>query len=476
MTANPLHHPDETTPKTSNPSNLSTYALISVHGDPTADLGKEGAGGQNVYVRELGIGLAQRGCQVDIFTRREYPDQAEIVEIVPGCRVIRLTAGSAEFIPRTELFEHLPAFIEAWLAFKDRSGRKYTLIHSNYWLSGWVGLQLKSLMGIPQVHTFHSIGAVKYQNVENPPAVATTRYLVEKACLTSTDCVIATSPQEVADLRQFISELGRIKIIPCAINSQHFGSISSAAARTQLKIAADERMILYVGRFDERKGIATLIKACAALIKPFRLYLVGGSRAGGEDCQEQQKIQELVIELGLQDATVFVGQVDQADLPPYYAAANVCVIPSYYEPFGLVALEAMAAGTPVIASNVGGLKHTIVNHGTGLLISPRDPDVLAAAIEDVFHAPVQWKTYGVTGRKWVQDNFSSTAVTAKIEHLYRSLTLTESLQEAIDNKTLSPRLAAQIQNLPQFKGDCSQQQELLDRLFQSLDHKHVRHN
>jgi D-inositol-3-phosphate glycosyltransferase len=118
---------------TITPNRQSIYALISVHGDPTAAIGKEGAGGQNVYVRELGIGLSRRGCQVDIFTRREHPEQEEIVENSPGCRTIRLTAGPAEFIPRDELFEHLPAFIEAWWVFQTRSGRNYTLIHSNYW-------------------------------------------------------------------------------------------------------------------------------------------------------------------------------------------------------------------------------------------------------------------------------------------------------------------------------------------------------
>ncbi|NJR32138.1 MAG: glycosyltransferase family 1 protein [Chamaesiphon sp. CSU_1_12] len=132
------------------PNRRPSYALIAVDSDPTAEIGKEGTGSQNVYVRELGLGLARRGCQVDIFTRREHPEQDEIVENAPGCRTIRLTAGPAEFIPRDELFEYLPAFIDAWWVFQLRSGRNYTLIHSNYWLSGWVGLQLKSHLGIPQ--------------------------------------------------------------------------------------------------------------------------------------------------------------------------------------------------------------------------------------------------------------------------------------------------------------------------------------
>jgi D-inositol-3-phosphate glycosyltransferase len=290
------------------------------------------------------------------------------------------------------------------------------------------------------VHTYHSIGAVKYQEVVTPPAIATTRHLIETACLTSTDCVISTSPQEVADLRQFISERGRVRVIPCAINTDHFGSIARTAARERLKIAADEKLILYVGRFDRRKGIETLITACATLTKPFRLYLVGGSRTDGEDCQERQRIQDLVTELGLEDATVFVGQVAQTDLPPYYAAANVCVIPSYYEPFGLVALEAMAAGTPVIASSVGGLKHTVIHRETGMLIPPNEPTALATAITEVFDDPLQWDAYGKAGCKWVRDNFSAAVVIAEIHSLYQSLTLAESVRAASDIQKLNPSL------------------------------------
>jgi glycosyltransferase involved in cell wall biosynthesis len=477
----PSHFTDrlETSLQLSNhpidPNPPPTYALISVDGDPTTEIDRAGAGGQNIYVRELGIGLARLGCQVDIFTRREHPDRAEIVENFPGCRTIRLTAGPAEFIPRDELFEHLPAFVEAWLAFQTRSGRNYTLLHTNYWLSGWVGLQLKVQLGIPQVHTYHSIGAVKYKDAENPPQIAATRHQVEKACLAVTDCVIATSPAEFADLRQLISHRGRIKVIPCGINTKHFGSVTRKAAREQLDIAADERIILYVGRCDRRNGIETLIEACAQLTQPFRLYLVDGSRTGGEDSQEQQRMRDLVSELGLQDVTVFTGRISQTDLPPYYAAADVCVIPSYYEPFGLVALEAMAAGTPVIASGVGGLKHTIVHRSTGMLVPPRDSAALAAAIEEVFNEPWRWEYYGMAGCKWVNANFSSAAVTAKIHELYRSLTLSASVQEVIDTPELTPNLIAQLQNLPHFQGvDLSKQPELLDRLIKSLGNKRTR--
>ncbi|RCJ20041.1 glycoside hydrolase [Nostoc sp. ATCC 43529] len=447
------------------PSSQPTYALISVHGDPTAEIGKEGAGGQNVYVRELGLALAKRGCQVDMFTRREHPNQQEIVELAPGCRTIRLTAGPAEFIPRNDLFEHLPEFVEAWLNFQQRTGRKYTLIHTNYWLSGWVGLELKSQLGLPQVHTYHSIGAVKYRNVENPPQVAAIRHCVEKAILEQADCVISTSPQEAEDLRQLISQYGRIKVIPCGINTEHFGSISKEVARQQLGITSDSQIILYVGRFDRRKGVETLVKACASLPSGFQLYLVGGSREGGADFQEQQRIQNLVKELGLEAVTNFTGRISQALLPAYYAAGDVCIVPSYYEPFGLVAIEAMAAKTPVIASDVGGLQHTVVHGETGLLVPPQDSNALKNAIGSLLENRILREKYGNAAQNWVQSRFSTQGVAAQVHELYQSLTVDTFVQEIIQTKNLTPELEKQIQNLLKSKALKSSEVKALEKLI-----------
>lgn len=415
----------------SSVQNKPTYALISVHGDPSVQLGKEGAGGQNLYVRSLGLSLAKRGCQVDMFTRRENPDQAAIVELAPGCRTIRLDAGPAHFIPRTELFGYLPEFVEAWLSFAQASGQTYELIHTNYWLSGWVGLQLKKYLSLPQVHTFHSIGAVKYETMGTLPLIAQTRLDVEQRCLEQADCVIATSPQEAITLRQIVSRKGQIRVIPCGINAQHFASVSRQEARQQLGIELNSRMILYVGRFDRRKGIETLVEACAKLPQPFHLYLVGGSRSDGSDVQEQRRIQAIVRELGLETATTFTGPVSQEQLPPYYAAANVCVVPSYYEPFGLVAIEAMAAGTPVIASDVGGLQYSIVHNETGVLVPPCNANLLAAALSDVFSDSERWELITEAGQQRVQSQFSLSAVAAQVHQLYQCVAPFNSVKSAV---------------------------------------------
>ncbi len=404
------------------------YALISVHGDPAAQLGKDGAGGQNLYVKSLGLSLAKRGCQVDMFTRREDPEQPKIVQHNNGCRTIRLTAGPTEFIHRDQLFPYLPAFVEAWLNFQRQNRLTYNLIHSNYWLSGWVGMQLRSRLDIPQVHTYHSVGAVKYKEMNHHqplPEIALSRLGVEWACLEQTDCVIATSLQEQQDLRELVSPHGNIQIIPCSVDIQHFSQVDQASARNQLGIAENTKMILYVGRFDERKGIETLVRACAQLPSVLKnqcqIYFVGGSRQGGVDTEEQQRIRGLVNELGLNAIATFTGAIDQTDIPAYYAAADMCVIPSYYEPFGLVAIEAMAAGTPVIASKVGGLKETVLDGLTGLLVPIRDPEALAEAIAKLLEDPQMAQAMGASGYRRVHSLYSQSAVAEKIHYLYESL-------------------------------------------------------
>ena len=406
-------------------TNRKHIALISVHGDPAVEIGKEEAGGQNVYVRNVGEALAQQGWHVDMFTRSASAEQPKIVEHGPHCRTIRLIAGPDEFVPRDEIFGYASTFVEEFLKFQQQSGIKYSLVHTNYWISSWVGMQLKKHQPLKQVHTYHSLGAVKYKSVTTIPMIASTRLAVEKALLETADRVVATSPQEQDHMRSLVSTKGNIDIIPCGTDIRRFGAINKQKARSVLGIDPDALMVFYVGRFDPRKGIETLVRAVGQSQlrgnKNLKLVIGGGSRPGQSDGKERDRIEGIVAELGMSDITTFPGRLGDDILPAYYAAADVCVVPSHYEPFGLVAIEAMASGTPVVASDVGGLQFTVVPEETGLLAPAQDEAAFAAAIDRILSNPEWRNQLGSKARMRVEDKFSWDGVAHQLSDLYTKL-------------------------------------------------------
>ncbi|MEH1849120.1 MAG: glycosyltransferase family 1 protein [Nostoc sp.] len=408
-----------------NSTTEKRIALISVHGDPAIEIGKEEAGGQNVYVRNVGEALAQLGWQVDMFTRKVSLEQDSIVEHSDNCRTIRLKAGSLEFVPRDEIFEYLPEFVDNFLKFQVKNEITYQLVHTNYWHSSWVGMKLNKIQNSKQVHTYHSLGAIKYNTIENIPLIASKRLEVEKQVLEIADRIVATSPQEKEHMRSLVSTKGNIDIIPCGTDIQRFGSIAREAARDKLGIEKEAKVVLYVGRFDQRKGIETLVRAVnkSGLRDSNNLQLIigGGSTPGNSDGIERHRIEQIVNELGMSDFTTFTGCLSQDILPTYYAAADVCVVPSHYEPFGLVAIEAMASGTPVVASDVGGLQFTVVNEETGLLAPAQDVDAFAVAIDQILFNPEWRDELGKAGRKRVETKFSWHGVATQLSALYTEL-------------------------------------------------------
>jgi len=419
-------------------------ALISVHGDPAVEIGKEEAGGQNVYVRQVGEALAKLGWQVEMFTRKVSAEQETIVQHSPNCRTIRLEAGAVEFVPRDNLFGYLPEFVDNFLKFQQENGFVYPLVHTNYWLSSWVGMQLKEIQGSKQVHTYHSLGAVKYNTINTIPLIATTRLAVEKQVLETAERIVATSPQEEEHMRSLVSTKGSIDIIPCGTDIGQFGCVERIAARAELGIDPEAKLVLYVGRFDPRKGIETLVRAVAeSKLRSEKLQLIigGGSRPGHSDGIERDRIENIVAELGMSDFTTFPGRLSQEILPYYYAAADVCVVPSHYEPFGLVAIEAMASHTPVVASDVGGLQFTVVPEETGLLAPPQDVAAFSAAIDRILANP-QWRNdLGQAARKRVENKFSWEGVASELAQLYTQL-LQEKAEEIPEETHKEPVLAS----------------------------------
>jgi len=412
--------------------NRQPIALISVHGDPTASVGREEAGGQNVYVRNVGEKLANLGWQVDMFTRKTDYDQPNIVQHSPYCRTIRIKAGPECFIPRDQLFAYMPEFLNSFQIWQNKQTIIYPLIHTNYWLSAWIGLELQKHSKIQLIHTYHSLGVVKYNSIAVLPAIAKIRLAIEKEILENADCVVATSPQEQESLRNLISSHGNIVLIPCGTDTDNFNHISQTAARLKLGFAKSEKIVLYVGRFDPRKGIETLLRSCAQILPDYRkdlkLIIVGGSSANRADGQERERIEKILQELSLEKQTIFAGQIGHQQLPLYYCAADVCVIPSHYEPFGLVAIESMACGTPVVASDVGGLRFTVLPEETGLLVPPKDINAFSQAIKRILNDELLAGKMRKQASASVNQNFSWKHIGIQLSDLYRR-TLAQSIMK-----------------------------------------------
>ncbi|KAK4336614.1 hypothetical protein RND71_043953 [Anisodus tanguticus] len=404
---------------------INRIALISVHGDPAVDFGKEEAGGQNVYVRNLGEELARLGWNVDMFTRKVDVKQQTIVQHRNNCRTIRLKAGPIAFIGRDNLFDYAQDFLNSFLDFQKENKVFYPIIHSNYWISGWVGLQLRKIQGSKQLHTYHSLGCIKYISVDNIPEVANTRLKYEKEVLENAEYIIATSPEEERDMRNYMSSKGTIEMVPCGTDIERFNSEKREEARKKLNFKENDKIVLYVGRFDYRKGIETLVRAVN--ISKFRndpnlkLVIGGGWTVGGSDGNERERIGKIVAECNLDNITIFTGQLGPSNLHLYYAAADCCVVPSHYEPFGLVPIEAMASGTPVVASEVGGLKYTIVNEKTGFLCPPKNNEAFANAIDKILSSIELRDNLAKNGVQRVTELFKWENVCIRLGKLYNKL-------------------------------------------------------
>lgn len=399
---------------------LPAIALISVHRDPASETGS-----QNVYVRQLGEALSRLGWRVDMFTRKTSVTQSDIVQHNANCRTVRLNLGVFGFVPRQELIGYLPEFVKQLRRFQSANKIKYSLIHTNYWLSAWVGMELKKIQPLKHIHTYHSVGAVKYARTDRPTNIARTRIAIEKRCLETADLTIATCPQQKRYLEKLVSKRGNIEIIPCGANIDTFGFITRTIAKQQIGIESDVFNILYVGRFDHTQGLETLIKAVS---KPYlhsagniKLTLVSNSQLHIEDKSSQKRIEDLVWNLGLDNVTTFVRSLTRDELAVYYAAADVCVVPSYYSSSGIVAIEAMASGTPVVASNVGGLKYAVEHEQTGLLIPASNTTLLTKAIYRLLSQPEWRRELGVNAKQRVEYLFTWDTIAEQLSELYAEL-------------------------------------------------------
>jgi D-inositol-3-phosphate glycosyltransferase len=355
-------------------------AMLSAHSSPLGKLGSKDTGGMSVYVRELSRQLGRRGHRVDIYTRHSPDARERVMELGPGVRLIHLRLGDNHHLSKAEMVPHLKDFFRELEQFRSTHRLEYDLIHSHYWLSGMLGMWAQETWQCPHVVMFHSLGAVKNHTRiggPEPEARIATEHTVVKTC----HRIIAPTQREKERLVRFYNAPpGKIGVVPCGVDLELFCPMSSSTARRQLGFNADDTLALFVGRFDAMKGLDKLLEAMSYLRSGshWRLVVVGGD---GMDTPEGQKVLGLARALGVEDSIAFVGRINQKDLPLYYNAADVMVMPSYYESFGLVSLEALACGLPVVATPVG-VMDTVIREGlNGQLVANGDAKLLAKAID-----------------------------------------------------------------------------------------------
>jgi len=367
---------------------IRRVAMLSVHTGPLAQLGGSKTGGMNVYVRELSRALGRRGLLVDVFTRAGGDEEPRIrTDLGENVRVIYVPAGPVNVSSPDALIPYLSDFATGVCHFAHEQYIRYDLLHSHYWLSGLVAEQLRQMWGpIPIVQMYHTLGHMKNRIADDESQRASqARIDGERRIARFASRLVAATPAEEDQLIQlYNADPTRIAVIPPGVDLCHFYPQSKTDMRRQLGLAPDRKIALFVGRIEPLKGIDTILQATRllcdanpALAEELTVAIVGGSPWAAQLDAEMARLQSLRTELGLVQIVRFVGARQQSVLPDFYSAADLVLMPSHYESFGMVGLEAMACGAPLIAAKVGGLAYLVKDGQTGFLIPPRAPEELA---------------------------------------------------------------------------------------------------
>lgn len=412
--------------------------MLSVHTCPLAVLGGKETGGMNVYVRELTRELARRGHVVDVFTRNQNPEIPTISRTLgPRTRVIHATAGPPHPIPKDAIAEYLEQFVVEVLVYSN--GRPYDVIYAHYWLSGLAGLHLRALWGVPLVQMFHTLGKMKNKIAATEAERASAlRVAAETRLMREVDHIVAGSPM---DERHMVEEYGapadRITVIPPGVDVTHFYPRPRDKARATIGADPDTFLILFVGRIEPLKGVETLLRAVKVMsqrccrLEDMQVLIIGGDASVPPEQMDEEmaRLMRLCADLGLDHLVTFLGKRGQDVLPDYYSAADVVVMPSHYESFGMVALEAMACGTPVVASRVGGLMFTVIDGITGLHVRSGDPEELAEKLRLLMENPRLRRRLGE--QAWhVAQQYAWPRIADRVEHLFVELARGSEMYEA----------------------------------------------
>jgi D-inositol-3-phosphate glycosyltransferase len=361
-------------------------AFISDHASPLAILGGVDSGGQNVYVAETAKHLARLGYEVDVFTRWEDAQLPKVVDWLPSIRVVHINAGPVTVMPKEELLPYMTDFTNEMIAFIQGEPSGYSLIHAHFFMSGLVAADIKKTLSIPFVVTFHALGRIRIIHQGSSDHFPPERLDIETRIVKEADRIIAECPQDRLDLiNHYDADPSRIAVVPCGFSASEFYPVNKKEAREYIGVEQDCKLLLQLGRMVPRKGVDNVIASMTylkQLAPSSKLLVVGGETdlADINSTPEIVRLQKLASEAGVSDKVIFAGRKSRDVLKYYYSAADVFITTPWYEPFGITPLESMACGTPVIGSDVGGIKYSVADGKTGFLVRPRDPRALAAKV------------------------------------------------------------------------------------------------
>lgn len=388
-------------------------AMLSYHTCPLATLGGKDTGGMNVYVRDLTATLGRMGVHVDVFTRSQDEHVPHVLhDLGYGNRVVHVRAGPEVPLPKRELAEFIPEFVDGVYRFAQDKGIRYDVIHSHYWMSGLAAEALSDLWpGAPILQMFHTLGEMKNRVARSEEErEGMYRLEGERRVMRRVDRIVAATLAERAQLEWlYKAEAGKIVIIPPGVDTCHFYPIPADEARQFVGIPPEDRMVLFVGRIEPLKGLGTLIQAmsclrCTEAGDRVSLVVIGGDPDADPDkmTDEMARLQKMCDDLAMGKLVVFLGKRGQDTLPYYYSAADVLVMPSFYESFGMVALEAMACGTPVVASQVGGLAFLVQDGVTGYTVPAEDHEALCDKLSLLLGDEALRQRMGAAAAKYAQ--------------------------------------------------------------------------
>jgi D-inositol-3-phosphate glycosyltransferase len=374
---------------------MINVAMLSYHTCPLATLGGKDTGGMNVYVHQLTRTLGKLGVRVDVFTRSQDEHVPHVLhDLGYHNRVVHIPAGPEVPLPKAELERYIPKFVQGIKSFAESKNIHYDLIHSHYWMSGLAAIELSQTWNIPFLHMFHTLVLMKNRIAQTPQEMeGEYRILGEKKVISKANRIIAATLAEKSQLEfLYKAPSSKISVIPPGVDTRHFYPIPKDEAKEVVGVPEDSHTILFVGRIEPLKGIDKLIQAISIIQNngelrccPHNLVIIGGEpNAKSEEMNaEMARLQDMVEDLGIENFVIFLGKQDQQLLPYYYSASEIVVMPSHYESFGMVALEAMACGTPVVASQVGGLAFLVRDGETGFVVPGNDVQMLAKRLVEL---------------------------------------------------------------------------------------------